>query len=116
MMPPETEYLMKRERSVSRPEAKSKIIEAICESEAEFTVETDDGKLVHAKYITKDGHELYFVSNRARNAAHVKCARIKDGIRAKTAMLLNPDDGGVAEIPLDEPFTVPAARAVFLMF
>ena len=99
-----------------KPVADDEIIEAICESEAEFTVETDDGKLVHAKYITKDGHELYFVSNRARNAAHVKCARIKDGIRAKTAMLLNPDDGGVAEIPLDEPFIVPAARAVFLMF
>ena len=32
MIPPETEYLMKRERSVSRPEEKSKIIEAICEN------------------------------------------------------------------------------------
>ena len=32
MIPPETEYFMKRERSVSRPEEKSKIMEAICEN------------------------------------------------------------------------------------
>ena len=92
------------------------ILDAIRESEADFTLETDDGKLVHAKYITKEGHELYLVSNRARNVAHVKCTRMKDGIRAKTATLLNPDDGNVAEISLDEPFAIPAARAVFLMF
>lgn len=92
------------------------IFAAVAEGEADFTLETDDGKLVHAKYITKDGHELYLVSNRARNVAHVKCTRIKEGIRAKKATLLNSDDGNVAEISLDEHFAIPAARAVFLMF
>ena len=92
------------------------ILEAIRESEADFTLETMDGKLVHAKYITKDGNELYLVNNRARNVAQVKCSHISCGVRSKTATLLNPDDGAVSEISLDEQFTIPSARAVFLLF
>ena len=92
------------------------ILSCLADNNAEFTVNSDDGKLVQAKYITKDGHDLYLINNRARNVAHVTCRRTKDGVSAKTATLFNPDDGDVREISLDTPFEIPAARAVLLEF
>ena len=92
------------------------ILSCLADCATDFTVDSADGKLVHAKYITKDGHDLYLINNRARNVAHVTCRRTKDGVSAKTATLLNPDDGDIREISLEIPFEIPAARAVFLEF
>ncbi len=92
------------------------ILSCLADCATDFTVDSADGILVHAKYITKDGHDLYLINNRARNVAHVTCRRTKDGVSAKTATLLNPDDGDIREISLEIPFEIPAARAVFLEF
>ena len=92
------------------------ILAAIKDSTSDFRLDTENGRLVHAKYVMKDGRELYLVSNRARNDAHVVCRRTKDGVGSERATLLCPDDGTIREISLAEPFAIPAARAVFLMF
>ena len=95
-----------------QPVSLQDILKTLASHADEFAISCTTATVLRGGYVTKDGKELQMLVNKSRSDGVVTCRH-----PSKTwAWLCSPSDGSVTRVELDKPLTVPAMRAVFLLF
>ena len=95
-----------------QPVSLQDILKTLASQTDEFAIACTTATVLRGGYVTKDGKELQLLVNKSRSDGVVTCRH-----PSKTwAWLCSPSDGSVKRVELDKPLTVPAMRAVFLLF